>query len=102
MNERELLINRIGPVARRLKELGINVPDMPDGEGNEFTRCTECRGHGLIEKEDLKSEEGETNTWHCPMCGGSGQTVINNLLEWQKNIIQLWQETMKSGSQGNI
>ena len=55
MTERELIINRVEPVVRRLRELGAEVPEMPEGEETEP-------------------------------------------FEWQKQIMKLWQETMKRGS----
>ena len=51
MTERELLIERVGPVASRLKELGVDVPPMPEGEGNEFIPCQTCHKTGGSERD---------------------------------------------------
>ena len=96
MTERELIISRVGPVARRLKDIGVTVPEMPEGEGNEFSRCGTCRETGN------QSVGKDGSRILCPDCFGSGQLVTNNLLDWQQKIQRLWQETMRRGSKGNI
>ena len=36
MTERELTQTRLTPVIERLRQLGVEVPEIPQGEGNEF------------------------------------------------------------------
>ena len=95
MTERELIVSRVAPVAARLKELGVTVPDMPEGEGNEFIKCSTCNGMETVEvvKEDGKEEEHQIR--NCLECAGSGFLVSNALWEWQKTIISLWQKHLR-------
>ena len=91
MTERELIVSRVAPVAARLKELGVTVPDMPEGDGNEFTKCSTCNGTG---KEEVSVGE-DTDLWNCRDCGGSGFLVSSALWEWQKTIIGLWHKHLR-------
>ena len=84
MTERELIVTRVAPVAARLKDLGVTVPDMPEGDGNEFTKCSTCNGTGKVEIEG-------SGSWNCLECAGSGSLVSNAIWNWQKTIIGLWQ-----------
>ena len=92
MTERELTQNRLAPVVNRLRELGVAVPEMPDGEGNEFSDCETCRASGS----QAIGIDGSKIV--CPDCLGSGQIVKNAVFGWQKRIAQLWQEKFRSGS----
>lgn len=84
MNQRELYIQRTLKVAERLKQLGLEPPEMPQVDGPEFRKCEACQGSGRIPTND-KDE------YHCNECGGSGQKVSDKLLEWNLEIARLAQ-----------
>ena len=94
--ERDYTIERLRPVVERLRQLGIDTPDMPEGEGNEFSDCRACKtsGNGAIGIDGSKIV--------CPTCLGSGQIVKNAVFDWQRRIMRLYQEVVRRGSQGPI
>ena len=91
MTERELIATRSAPIAERLKDLGVTVPDMPEGDGNEFTKCSTCNGTGKVDVDGKEKPE----IWNCLECAGSGSLVSNALWEWQKTIILLWHKHLR-------
>ena len=90
MTERDYTMNRLGPVIERLKQLGVDIPEFPETEGNEFSLCYCCKGEGGVAiSDDVKQL--------CLECMGSGQVVTNAVFNWQKKINQLYQGMIKRG-----
>lgn len=85
LNERSFIQHSTAAIVARLKDLGVVVPEMPEGDGNVFEDCEKCRGSGNIKKEG----KDVTEICLCPTCGGSGQTVRNDLFEWKQKILRL-------------
>lgn len=87
MTERELYKFRAEPIIKRLREMGIDPPEMPDAKGQVETKCQECKGRG---REERVTEDGEeTDLVHCPTCGGSGTIINNPLLDWSVKLIRM-------------
>lgn len=92
LSEREFIAKTTEPVLRRLQDMSVDFPRMPESQGNVFTECQNCRGKGYQSEE--RDEEGKW-TINCSECGGSGHLVRNQLFEWKQEIMKLYLRTLK-------
>ena len=70
-------------VADRLRELGQDVPPMPESADFEESTCGVCKG----------SASG-----HCAECGGSGIVVRSPIAEWNRKVSAILNQVYRGRS----
>lgn len=70
------LVTQGKAIRERLIELGADVPPMPESAASTMAECKVCEGKGG------RTVEGTFH--HCHECGGSGQIVHNEMMNWAK------------------
>ena len=95
MTERDLIMQRMTPVVARLRELGYQVPECPESDGNKFKDCDACNGSGneSVDVYDADLQEHNKEEVNCLHCGGSGQQVANALMDWTLAVNKLVSNT---------
>lgn len=91
---------RIDSVLERLRELGADVPAMPDTMEITFSDCRDCKKTGRRKeyKYNKETDEDEVEEFLCAACGGSGQIAHTPMIDFNRRVARLTAEYLHGKS----